>query len=244
MQTTLPNVLVFVPLAPVRPRIYGRTLQSVLRQDYPRYRLVLEREDMGPGATRFGYRNIADKYNRARALMLAGGDYDYLWTVEADMIVPEDALPRLIATSEETDADVVYGVYASRHGSYPLCVARSIAETCIWFAHRSPEWLCEAWGHAVETQGLGLGCTLIRRRVLESIAFRYDGDLRACDWTFALDCKAAGHRQVHDFRVLCGHITMTPSPRIIWPQQPDAEGRWYRLEFLDLEAQDGIRNTV
>jgi hypothetical protein len=64
------------------------------------------------GETDDGYQNVTDKYERARRQALSGG-FDYLFCIEADMIVPPDALAKLIAI----DADVGYGLYCWRHGS-------------------------------------------------------------------------------------------------------------------------------
>ena len=240
-QPNVPKVLVFVPLFPDPPYIYDQTLDSILRQGWPGFHLALGHEP-GQIATREDkYLNVTKKYNQAREMCLQG-EYDYLWTVEADMIVPPDALSLLWQSLAGCGADVAYGLYASRHKDHFLCFATRLGEISIQFAHKSPQFLQENWGKVMPSAGLGLGCTLIRRRVLEEISFRYEGDLRACDWLFALDCADHGFHQVHHLGVICGHISMTPSTRIIWPQKPDDTGRWYGVEYLDIGGGDGIRD--
>jgi hypothetical protein len=61
--------------------------------------------------------NLTRKHNRMRQDAL-DGDYDALFTVEADMIIPPDALTKLIAV----DADVALGLYVSRSSRIWLCI--------------------------------------------------------------------------------------------------------------------------
>jgi hypothetical protein len=76
------------------------------------------------------------------------------------------------------------------------------------------EWR-EAWGRAVPVSGLGLGCTLIHRRVLEQVRFRDREGRNHCDWWFATDCAERGFKQVAHLGVVCGH--KTPDGIILWP---------------------------
>jgi hypothetical protein len=67
------------------------------------------------------------------------------------------------------------------------------------------------FGTVIPCEGVGFGCTLIRRNVLEAVEFRRDvsSAMRrkfADDWTFALDVKAAGFTSAAHLGVLCGHI--------------------------------------
>jgi hypothetical protein len=180
---------------------------------------------------------IAKQYNYARDLVLKN-DYDALLTIECDMVVPPDALQKLIATG----ADVAYGLYVLRRPpwewnafsvvdgmkAYPLIL-------------NSPERAVQDWGKAVEVDGIGFGCTLIRRSVLAAVPFRStgeehpDGQRSYNDWYAAQDYTAAGFRQVCDTSVICGHIHPTDvsgniSPSVIYPQ---IESPYYRFDAFD-----------
>jgi len=65
----------------------------------------------------------------------------------------------------------------------------------------------------LEVSGVGFGCTLIYRRVLEKLEMR-GGDHPAPDNYFATDCLRAGFKQVCRFDVQCGHIN---NDVILWP---------------------------
>jgi len=173
------------------------------------------------------YNNVVGKYNDARRVMLCGG-YDALMTVESDTIVPKDTLKRLIAA----DADVAYGLYVWRHG-FPFWTAYTKVTTSEGISlSTSPELAKELWGQVVETKGVGNGCTLIRRHVMEELEFNWTlGEFGCCDWHLSLDCQERGFTQKHDLGLICGHIGTDPIYRIIWPD-PHAKAL-YRTEVLE-----------
>lgn len=222
---TKPKILCYIPMAPKRPKVYARTIQSVMNVIWDaQIEYVFNRED---NPVEMPYENICKKYNQARAMFLAG-NYDALWTVESDMIVPPITLERLT----RVDADVAYGLYVSRHGNHRWLAFCSVGEQ-IGISLSDDRINAEkAWGQVIETQGVGLGCTLIWRHVLEKIEFRQpDKAATANDWFFALDCMREGFVQKHDFGVVCGHIVPPPSPKILWPDLNDHY--LHRVEFFD-----------
>jgi hypothetical protein len=163
------------------------------------------------------HENTLIKYRKARQRVLNEG-YDALWTVEHDMIIPEDALVKML----DTDADVVYGLYLFRHLTPMLNALRA---TTGRYANMSvsafPELVAkgkrQGW---LEVSGAGNGCTLIYRRVLEKIDFhRADGGVPIPDLPFATDCIQNGFKQIARFDVPCGHIK--PDGTIL---QPFTEG--------------------
>jgi len=219
-------------MAPKRPKLYARTVQSVMNViwDVP-IEYVFAREDT---PTEMPYDNICKKYNQARSIFLAG-DYDALWTVESDVIVPPITLERLT----RVDTDVAYGLYVSRHGNHRWLAFTHIGEMIGISISDDAINARAAWGQVIETQGVGLGCTLIWRRVLEKIEFRHPSSEVANDWFFALDCQANGFSQKHDLGVVCGHIVPPPSPKILWPD-PESP-RLHSIEFFEEAPPERIQ---
>lgn len=214
-----PKVLVYCPTRPHAPRVHPLTAASIEALNWPgTLQIVFDRDD-SPAAP--GYQDITTKYNRARQMALRCG-YDALFTVEADMVIPPEALDRLAAID---GADVAHGLYCSRHSTRKWLAFTSLSPA-VTLAD-DPYTARELWGRVVDTVGVGLGCTLIWRKALEAIPFelRYGGP--ACDWWFAEDCAKLGFSTVHDLGVVCGHIT---GNAVIWPDKY-AE-RLYREESI------------
>jgi hypothetical protein len=257
-----PRVLVFTPAHPT----YGvkpQTLESIQAAVYaygggdsagPVDWLV----SSGDNPCALPYENVTYQHNKGRSLALTGG-YDALLSIEADMVVPADTIERLL----DTNADIAYGLYVwrSHDRNFPERRHRwhrwsAYTELTLWggtsvsLDHTGAD--CRAaWGKVIDVAGVGMGCTLIRRRVLERMAFRlYDGrpddwlieanaeqmakhginphrprhSMLCNDWFLALDAQHHGFSQRCDLGVVCGHIT---DDGVLWPD-PDAP-HFYRL---------------
>jgi len=164
-------------------------------------RWVIGRENPFPFAT---HRNVLAQYRRARAMALEEG-YDALWTVEHDMVVPPDAVEKLMGAG----ADVVYGVYLLRHGSYVLNAWEYIGEQNLGASLTiRPGAMAQAREQGwIRVCGCGWGCTWIARRVLERFEFHDDGgDNPAGDLAFAKDMIRNGVVCVARLDVACDHF--------------------------------------
>lgn len=219
------RVLVYCPLAPAAPRLWGQTVTSIFRQEWDEPIEFMFRANDNP--FELAYDNVMHNYNYARRMFLAGG-YDALLTVEADMVIPPDALRRLLAC----DADVSYGLYVFRHTQRTWSAYTRLDEYQGRSISQDKDAARAAWGTVIDVEGVGMGCTLIRRHVLEHLGFHLDPVVRllACDWLLARDCKRYGYTQRCDLGVVCGHLSYRPYPQILWPD-PDYE-EMYRVETL------------
>lgn len=151
------------------------------------------------------HQNVLAQYVRARELFLAS-DAEALLTVEHDMVIPPDAVARLV----NTPAEVVYGVYLLRHGSLVLNAWEYIGERNLGESlSLMPEKLAKARQMGmVRVCGCGFGCTLIHRHVLERFEFhKGDSPDQWCpDIPLAIDCVRNGVVQMANFDVACDHI--------------------------------------
>jgi hypothetical protein len=185
-----------------------------------------------------GNDNVAYQHNKARDILL-NGDYDALLSFEADMIIPADAIRGLI----DCEADIAYGLYVWRHNLKRWSAYHDLG----LFGGRSfslkRELAQSAWGTIQDVAGLGMGCTLIKRHVLEKLEFRLlDGredwlspriveagerlgrsinprrdmrDMVHDDWLLALEADHYGFSQRCNFNVICGHVES--DGRVLWP---------------------------
>ena len=230
------KVLLFCPLNPEKDhkgkrmvQLYGKTNQSIFRQDYPKLDIWFSKGD-NPFFDSNGRHNIAHNYNKARQWVL-DNDYDALLTVEADMVIPPNAVSKMVKHADEDNADVVYGLYCFKNTSswsafteLDVKHGRSLS--------KDKAKAREIWGQTIDVAGVGLGCTLIKRNVLEKIEFRTDETRPTMhnDWWFGIDCQEHGFKQVCDTSIVCGHIDLKPAIRVIWPD-PD-QPRLYDNEYI------------
>ena len=202
------KILAFVPAS----RTYALSIDSIFRLDWGEHDVMLVYE-FGSDSSANRWENVTRKYQKARQMMLDGG-YDALLTLEDDIIVPEDALLRLV----DLEADIAYGLTVQRHGDHAWSAGKRSGPGDFhqpWTQTRS------VWGTVIDVEGCGLFCTLIQRRVLETLDFELRGS-RCCDFYLAVDAKAKGFSQKCDTRVQCGHLI--DAHNIVYPA-PDGHTR-------------------
>jgi len=157
--------------------------------------------------------NVVAQYQHGREMTLADG-YDAMLTVEHDMVIPPDAIEKL----NSTDAPVVFGVYVLRHGMKVLNAWQyqgnnNIGMSLSLYRQELREARARGWA---QVSGVGWGCTLIRREVLERLPIRR-GDGDAGDLAFASDCLHLGIRMIARFDVPCDHIE--PDGNVLKPYE-------------------------
>jgi len=209
---------------------YAPALTSILglKRPCPVDYLMLANDDPFTDGTRAGgYLNITHKANRAREIALRGG-YDAMVLVEDDMIIPPDALTRLLAC----DSDIAYGLTCWRHGKPGWSARIRLTESGeVVNLSNDPDWARSLWGQVVDVAGTGTFCTLIRRPVFEALPFRLSETLPVCcDWWLSVDAQRLGFTQRADLGLVCGHITPSPTPRVIWPDA--SEDKLWRIQKL------------
>jgi hypothetical protein len=202
-------ILVYCPLSPVG--IYPETRDSIFGLDWSGPVDVMFGREDNPLEDKL--HNVADKYEHARSLALAGG-YEAMMTVEYDIILPKDALVRLTRVS----ADIAYGLVVSRVNKQWYLY--SDGPTRGKQASRNRKFRSDAWGNVVPSVGIGNGATLIHRNVLERLQFYCKPGVFQ-DWNFSHDAQKNGFIQMHDCGVVCGHIlengdVLYPDPDKTW----------------------------
>lgn len=206
------SVLVFTPVFRLEPE----TIKSIFDLDYDSsISCLFQKQSQGCCLPSGGHQNILFQYQQGRRVFLAG-PYDYMFVVESDIIVPRDALKKLMALN----ADLAYGVYAFRQTPESINVferypgrARNVGEPLT--AH--PDRLRAALEQGVvDCSGAGLGCVLIKRHVLEAIDFRREENGPHCDSYFTEDCYRFGYTMKADLSVICGH--KGEDGVILWPR--------------------------
>lgn len=198
--------------------------------------LALELPHTGPQTNE----TLCATYNRARELALAL-DVDAMLTIEDDMLLPDHAIPALI----NAQADIAYGLYVWRRPPHYWSAYWHLEDdgglsVILWDAERATAWLRE--GAVVQMRGVGMGCTLIRRAVLEAVPFRLDQGRAAPDWWLAYDARKRGFGQATHFGVVCGHVLTSPSLTALWPDATAPD--YVRREGIDAPPNDNVLEAL
>jgi hypothetical protein len=211
------DVMVFTPVHRLEPQ----TVQALLALEPGdgAVTLVLQRDNprRTDDARADGWSNHLHQYQRGLELFQASR-CDAMLVVESDMIPPPDALVRLAALP----ADVAFGCYVFRQGTGDVVnvleryhrwpkQARNIGES---LSVRGLWETAQEQG-VIDCSGSGLGCTLIRRPVLEQAPFEAQPDNGFFDWHWVQTVYAQGWRMMADCNLHCGHVT--PDGRVLWP---------------------------
>lgn len=128
--------------------------------------------------------------------MLENPDAEYLWFVDSDIVVPQFALRSLI----KADKDIVSAVYPYK----------SDQEGVVGFGLDLKK--LEEPGECLQQIGrCGMGCCLIKRKVLEDVfntyksAFAPMGELGE-DFSFCERAKVLGYEIYMDWSIKCSHV--------------------------------------
>jgi hypothetical protein len=221
------DVLVFTPVLRLEPETrqaifsleWDGPITILLQRDNPHFsREIRDRWEVdGTDELKAAHANVLHQYQRGQEVFLKGR-YEAMLIIEHDVIPPKDTLKRLASL----EADLAYGVYYFR-GDDPVLnvfqryypwpqMSRNTGESLS--AH--PDLLKKAIQAGVtECSGGGLGCVLIRRRVLEETPFEAPKDPGYFDTEWVYKAHAAGYKMMADMRVVCGH--KLPDGKILKP---------------------------
>lgn len=136
-----------------------------------------------------------------------GKRYDYLFCVDSDIVLPNDALARLIAA----DKDVVSGVYIQRKPGHHIL---EIYEDTPNGGTQNVKWEYLKGRGLVEIAACGFGCVLVKSNVLRTMSYPHFVYKSALDhaYTFSEDVYFCLTARKHGFKIwadtslLCEHI--------------------------------------
>lgn len=163
--------------------------------------------------------------NRLRRICLDRG-YDYLFFLDTDVIPPPDAIDHLLRHNKE----VVSGIYlgASAYDGKPKI--RPVLYAPVSGGDVRTMRIQEVLGdRLIPVAVAGLGCCLIKREIVEKIAFRNIGSSTTGgeDAAFFKDVRALGLTPYADTSVKCFHFS--------YPEG-DQRNELYRFEYYLKQA--------
>ncbi|MBI4739791.1 glycosyltransferase family 2 protein [Candidatus Woesearchaeota archaeon] len=138
-------------------------------------------------------------------------DYDYLFFVDTDIVIPRFALSRLLSHGK----DIACGVYLSEIN---YAGHKFVAPILFDFGDEESGRIYNVRGvvrdRLIEVAATGFGCMLLSRRVLQDIGYRYNPAINSGeDILFCLDARAKGYKIYCDTSVKCDHYGYPPQDK-------------------------------
>lgn len=148
---------------------------------------------------------IVSSRNILRQYALDNG-YDYLLSLEQDVIPPRDIIEKLLSYNKEI-MSAVYFNYIKWNEEDMLVPLLLISKDTGYFKARYMQINELKPRRLVQVKACGLGCVLIHRDVLEKINFRYEKDKKGFDdvW-FGVDTQKAEFKIFTDTGIICKHL--------------------------------------
>lgn len=137
------------------------------------------------------------------------GEYDYLLSIDSDIIVPEDALLNYM----QIPSDIVLGYYP-RKDDRNMCEVYKLGDGFKKENRFSKAELKDSQSPRIECNGGGFGCGFVRVNVLKTLRYPYfqyvnypDGNLLSEDLYFCSMARHANNYKIYvDTRIRCKHI--------------------------------------
>ena len=128
------------------------------------------------------------------------GNYDYLLSLEQDVIPPRDVIEKLLSHKE----NIVSALYFMPNKN-SLTAMLAIKEGNGEYGY-IPFNYADKNNHFITVNYAGLGAILISRKVLEKIRFRTDEKPGFDDWWFCKDAERKGFKIYADLSIKCKHL--------------------------------------
>lgn len=155
---------------------------------------------------------LAEQRNMLRKQFLKMKEFDYFMSWESDVILPKRSIARLLENIQMPKIDVITAINIHHKGedsNLPIAItaegaklegtARQVDWDDVLKAHEENEGM-------MKIAGSGVGCSLIKREVLEKVRFRVELDKGAFDdMFFSKDVNKEGYVQLMDCRIIADH---------------------------------------
>lgn len=134
--------------------------------------------------------------------------YDYLFSLEQDVIPPADVLEMLLKHGKKLVTCIYFAHNVMPDGSRGLIplAYKLVDRKTLSMAPLNPIDIDS--GKLMEVVSAGLGCLFIHRDVLEKVKFRHEGGPAFDDRFFFIDCFNNGVKAYTDTSIKCKHLIL------------------------------------
>jgi hypothetical protein len=159
---------------------------------------------------------VVQKFQELSDRVVAEG-LDYLWLVEADVVVPTNALSHLLSDNVDVACGVIPYHFFAQYPQFPVYKDLMTTGYIILDKQGQPTFdIVNLYLRDIQDKLLfgskehpifnGTSCILIKKEVLEKIRWRWDNKVSGFDVYFWKDCQVQGFTVVTDGFVVCDHL--------------------------------------
>jgi hypothetical protein len=159
---------------------------------------------------------VVQKFQELSDRVVAEG-LDYLWLVEADVVVPTNALSHLLSDNMDVACGVIPYHFFAQYPQFPVYKDLMTTGYIILDKQGQPTFdIVNLYLRDIQDKLLfgskehpifnGTSCILIKKEVLEKIRWRWDNKVSGFDVYFWKDCQVQGFTVVTDGFVVCDHL--------------------------------------
>ena len=152
--------------------------------------------------------------------------YDYFFSLEQDVLPPEDVLERLLSHKKQIVSGVYYKLYPvtlpQKEGEIHKNVKAIVPVIFTFSDEKDKMRVCTVdqvkEPKLMRIRAAGLGCMLIHKDVLKKVSFRHKlGSKSFDDFLFASDIHDKGFEMYADTSVKCKHLILKKNDKMFEP---------------------------
>jgi hypothetical protein len=159
---------------------------------------------------------VVQKFQELSDRVVAEG-LDYLWLVEADVVVPTNALSHLLSDNMDVACGVIPYHFFAQYPQFPVYKDLMTTGYIILDKQGQPTFdIVNLYLKDIKDKLLygskehpifnGTSCILIKKAVLEKVRWRWDNKVSGFDVYFWKDCQVQVFTVVTDGFVVCDHL--------------------------------------
>ena len=215
------KILVAVPACHVDHVKYRQQVLDAIKANFPlnpnveATLCVCEEADNSVAETNT-WNVVVQKFQELSDRVVAEG-FDYLWLVEADVVVPTNALSHLLSDNVDVACGVIPYHFFAQYPQFPVYKDLMTTGYIILDKQGQPTFdIVNLYLRDIQDKLLfgskehpifnGTSCILIKKVVLEKVRWRWDNKVSGFDVYFWKDCQLQGFTVVTDGFVVCDHL--------------------------------------
>lgn len=140
---------------------------------------------------------------------------DYVFFIDSDMVIPSDAIPKMIKTFETSDADIITGMAFKRIPPFQPCWYTKISYDLKKYKPMQESPVEFPKEGIMKIEGCGMACCMIRMSLFDKIKSPYFYPLPHAgeDLSFCYKAKAVKANMYCDLSINTGHVASFPIDR-------------------------------